>query len=215
MINLSANVSPGDIVELGKAIFKRTSVRYFEERDVPEEAIKALIEAAVRAPTASGLENWLFVVFKSEEAREKIYHLIARGMEEYYRAVNLSEEKIEKLRKKMYERGMYRAPVYIAVFIDKRVRFLEGEEFDELEFLWSVESAAMAIQNLMLKAVELDLGTVYIGVTNFRGIEEQVRTLAGLDENYYLVGLIPLGYPLEKAALRKRRKSLEQVTRFI
>lgn len=80
--------------------------------------------------------------------------------------MNLPEEKIAKLGKRIYEEGMFRAPVYIAVFIDRRVRFLPGgEEFDELEFIWSVESAAMAIQNLMLRAVELGgLGTVYIAL---------------------------------------------------
>lgn len=190
-------------------------MRYFREEPVPEEAIKKLIEAAIRAPTASGLENWLFVVFRSDEAREKLYELMAKGMEVYYRAVSLPEEKIEKLRKRMYEEGMYRAPVYIAVFIDRRVRFLPGEEFDEVEFIWSVESAAMAIQNLMLKAVELGLGTVYIGVTNFRGIEEKVRELAGLDENHYLVGVIPVGYPKTEPKPRRRKKGVEDVTMFI
>ncbi|ASJ12871.1 nitroreductase family protein [Thermococcus thioreducens] len=202
-------------MELGDAIFGRTSVRYFSEREVPEEQVRALIEAAVRAPTASGLENWLFVVFKSEEARERIYTLIAKGMEAYYRAVNLPEEKIEKLRERIYREGMFRAPVYIAVFIDRRVRFLQGKEFDELEFIWSVESAAMAIQNLMLKAVELGLGTVYIGVTNFPGIEEEVRELAGLDGNYYLVGVIPVGYPRGEPKPRKRKKAFEEVSKFI
>ncbi|ASA77833.1 nitroreductase family protein [Thermococcus sp. 5-4] len=202
-------------MELDDAILKRTSVRYFEERDVSEEDVRALIEAAIRAPTASGLENWKFVVFRSGDAREKLYNLIAEGMIRYYRAVNLAEEKIEKLRKRMYEQGMYRAPVYVAVFIDRRVRFLPGEEFDEPEFIWSVESAAMAIQNLMLKAVELGLGTVYIGVTNFPGIDEEVRELAGLDENHYLVGVIPVGYPKGEVKPRKRRKTLNEVLVFI
>jgi len=202
-------------MELDEAIMKRTSVRYFLEKPVPEEAIRKLIEAAIRAPTASGLENWLFVVFRSDEKREKLYELIARGMEVYYRAVNLPEEKIAKLRKRMYEEGMFRAPVYIAVFVDRRVRFLPGKEFDELELIWSVESAAMAIQNLMLKAVELGLGTVYIGVTSFRGIEEKVRELAGLDENHYLVGVVPVGYPRDEPKPRKRKKGVDDVTRFI
>jgi nitroreductase len=205
----------GGNVELDDVILKRTSVRYFEERDVSEEDVRALIEAAIRAPTASGLENWKFVVFRSGDAREKLYNLIAEGMIRYYRAVNLAEEKIEKLRKRMYEQGMYRAPVYVAVFIDRRVRFLQGEEFDEPEFIWSVESAAMAIQNLMLKAVELGLGTVYIGVTNFPGIDEEVRELAGLDENHYLVGVIPVGYPKGEVKPRKRRKTLDEVLVFI
>jgi nitroreductase len=202
-------------MELDKAIISRTSVRYFTDEPVGEEAIKRLIEAAVRAPTASGLENWLFVVFQSEGARKKVFDLIAEGMVEYYRAVNLPEDKIEKLRNRMYMEGMYRAPAYIAVFIDRRVRFLKGREFDEVEFIWSVESAAMAIQNLMLKAVELGLGTVYIGVTNFKGIEEKVRELAGLDENYYLVGLVPVGYPRDEPKPRKRRKGLEDVLKFL
>ena len=202
-------------MKLDDAIFGRASVRYFEEKDVPDEHVRALIEAAVRAPTASGLENWKFVVFRSKDAREKLYSLIAEGMIRYYRAVNLAEEKIEKLRKRMYEQGMYRTPSYVAVFIDRRVRFLPGEDFDELEFIWSVESAAMAIQNLMLKAVELGLGTVYIGVTNFPGIEEEVRELAGLDENHYLVGIIPVGYPRMEVKPRRRRKALDDVLVFI
>jgi len=202
-------------MELDEAIAKRTSARYFKDEPVSDEAIRELIEAAIRAPTASGLENWLFVVFRSEEARKRVFDLIAKGMVEYYRAVNLSEEKIEKLRNRMYAEGMYRAPVYIAVFINRRVRFLKGREFDEVEFIWSVESAAMAIQNLMLKAVELDLGTVYIGVTNFQGIEEKVRELAGLNGNHYLVGLIPVGYPREDMKPRKRRKGIDEVVRSL
>jgi len=202
-------------MDCDNVINSRASVRYFSEEPVSDEDILRLIEAAVRAPTASGLENWLFVVFKSDEARKKLYELMAEGMEVYYRAVNLPEEKIAKLRKRMYEEGMYRAPVYIAVFIDKRVRFLPGKEFDEVEFIWSVESAAMAIQNLMLKAVELGLGTVYIGVTNFEGIEEKVAELAGLDENHYLVGVIPVGYPRVEPKPRKRKKDVDEIVRFV
>ncbi|WP_456422846.1 nitroreductase family protein [Thermococcus sp.] len=202
-------------MELDEAINNRTSVRYFSEEPVPREAIMKLIGSAIRAPTASGLENWLFVVFQSEEVRRKLHELIAEGMKKYYMAVNLPEEKMEKLRRRILEEGMFWAPVYIGVFMDKRTRFLPGKEFDELEFIWSVESAAMAIQNLMLKAVELGLGTVYIGVTNFQGIEEKVRELAGLDENYYLVGVIPVGYPRAEPRPRKRRKKAEDVVKFI
>ncbi|WP_456398958.1 nitroreductase family protein [Palaeococcus sp. (in: euryarchaeotes)] len=202
-------------MELGDAIFTRTSVRYYQEREVEEEKIKELIEAAIRAPTASGLENWLFVIFKSSEAKKKVYELIAKGMIEYYQEFGLSMEKIEKLKKRIYEEKMYRAPLYIGVFMNKNVRFLKGEKFDLLEFVWSVESAAMAIQNLMLKAVELGLGTCYMGVANFEGIEEEIRSVAGLGEEWYLVGLITAGYPLREEKPRKRRKDFEEVVTFV
>ncbi|NPA47207.1 MAG: nitroreductase family protein [Thermococci archaeon] len=202
-------------MELDEAINRRASVRYFKPKEVEDEKILELVKAAIRAPTASGLENWLFVVFRSGDAKEKLYELMAKGMEAYYSAVGISGEKLEKLRRRMYEEGMYRAPVYIAVFIDRNVRFLKGSEYDDLEYLWSVESAAMAIQNLMLKAVELGLGTVYIGVTNMNGIEDEVRKLAGLGDSYSLVGVIPVGYPKGDVKPRKRKKSAEDVMRFV
>lgn len=202
-------------MELGDVLFTRTSVRYYQEREVEEGKIKELIEAAIRAPTASALENWFFVIFKSSEARKKIYELMARGMVEYYQNFGLSMEKIERLKKHIYEEKMYRAPLYIGVFINKEVKFLKGEKFDFLEFIWSVESAAMAIQNMMLKAVELGLGTCYMGVANFEGIEEEIRNMAGLGEEWYLVGLITVGYPLRDESPRKRRKGVEEVVKFV
>ena len=70
-------------MELDEAIERRTSVMYFDERPLSEETILRLVESAIRAPTASGLENWLFGVFRSEEARERLYDPIAERMVEH------------------------------------------------------------------------------------------------------------------------------------
>ena len=56
-------------MELSEAISKRTSVRFYDEREADDKILKELIKAVIRAPNASGLENWLFVVYRSEEAR--------------------------------------------------------------------------------------------------------------------------------------------------
>ncbi|ALV61973.1 Nitroreductase [Thermococcus sp. 2319x1] len=202
-------------MNLDGAILNRMSVRYYEERSVEEEKLEDLIKSAIRAPTASGLENWLFVVYKDESIRKRIHEIMYEAHAEYYRAYGLPEEKIEKLKTKIFEKGMYRAPVYVGVFVDRETRFLKGKEYEEIEFLWSVESAAMAIENLMLKAVELGLGTCYIGVTSLEKYQRELREMAELGENWYLVGLVPVGYPAEKIAPRPRRKSLEKILKII
>jgi len=56
--------------------------------------------------------------------------------------------------------------------------------------------------------MELDLGTVYIGVTNLGGIGKGVKRLAGLEDNRY-----PVGYPKRGPKPRKRKKGVEEVTR--
>ena len=189
-----------------KEIYERVSVRFYMDKPV-DDKIEKLIEAAIRAPTASGLENWIFVVFKSEDARKKLHELILKGHIEYYR----EKSKVEKLKKKFKE-GMFFAPCYIGVFVERKG--ILDRKYEEMELTWAIESAAMAIQNLMLKAVELGLGTCYIGVANFPDIEQEVKEIASL-KDCLLVGLISVGYPKENPEPRKRRKSVEEVTRWI
>ncbi|AEH25067.1 nitroreductase family protein [Pyrococcus yayanosii] len=201
-------------MELDEAITKRTSVRFYEDREVDDEILEELIRAAIRAPTASGLENWLFVAYKSRDVREKVYELIKQGHIEYFRKRGLPEEKMQKLQKR-FEEGMYRAPLYLGVFVNKNVKALQDERYSHLELYWALESAAMAIENLMLKAVELGLGTCYIGVACFEHIEEELRKMAGLGDEYCLVGLISLGYPKGDVKPRGRKKDVREVLKIV
>ncbi len=201
-------------MELSEAIAKRTSVRFYDEREIDEKTLRELIKAAIRAPTASGLENWLFVAYKSKDIQEKIYELIKQGHIEYFTERGLPEEKMEKLLKR-FEEGMYKAPLYLGVFINKNVKALQDEKYSELEFCFALESAAMAIENLMLKAVELGLGTCYIGVACFEQIEKELKKMAGLGGEYFLVGLITIGYPKGKVIPRERKKDVDEVLRVL
>jgi nitroreductase len=63
----------GDFFEV---VGSRASVRRFRPNPVPDEAIKRILWAATRAPTAGGRENWFFVVVKSEEARREVHRLL-------------------------------------------------------------------------------------------------------------------------------------------
>ncbi|MDZ7620745.1 MAG: nitroreductase family protein, partial [Patescibacteria group bacterium] len=44
------------------AIHTRRSIRKYEERPVPEEAVEALLAAAMTAPSARNAQPWQFVV---------------------------------------------------------------------------------------------------------------------------------------------------------
>ncbi|MCD6171093.1 MAG: nitroreductase family protein [Thermoplasmata archaeon] len=201
-------------MELEEAINKRQSIRFYQKKRIGNKKIEELVKAAIRAPNANGLENWFFVIYNSNEAREKIQELLIHSHIDYYREIGISNEKMDKLEKKFKE-GMYSAPCYVAVFIDKNSKVLKDKKYEELEMHWAIESAAMAIENLMLKAVELGLGTCYIGVANFTYFENEIKKMAGLGKNYQLVGLISIGYPKKERKPRKRRKRLEEITKFV
>jgi len=107
--------------------------------------------------------------------------------------------------------------VYIAVFVEKGVKVTSGDsEYDELELIFAVESASAAIENLMLKAVEHSLGTCWIGVTAYSKFAKIICEVCNLDpEKYFLVALIPIGYPAIEVSQRKRIKGVKDVMKVI
>jgi len=61
-------------------------------------------------------------------------------------------------------------------------------------------NVAIAIEHIVLRALDFELGTCLS-----RALEEnKVRDIFGWDENIYPVALLPVGYPDEAPAPRKR-----------
>ncbi|MEM1809129.1 MAG: nitroreductase family protein, partial [Thermosphaera sp.] len=44
----------------------RSSVRWFKQDPIPREALEKVLEAGVRAPTASGGEQWFFILVEDD-----------------------------------------------------------------------------------------------------------------------------------------------------
>ncbi|MFC7394646.1 nitroreductase family protein [Scopulibacillus cellulosilyticus] len=55
---------------------KRWSPRSFQEKEVPEDVLMSLFEAARWAPSASNEQPWRFVVARTKEEREKFFPFI-------------------------------------------------------------------------------------------------------------------------------------------
>lgn len=68
----------------------------------------------------------------------------------------------------------------------------------------------IAAQSLMLAARAQNLGTVFVGIFQ----EESLRDLLGIPETVRVVGLLPLGYPVEEKKERPKRKPLEEICFF-
>ena len=65
-------------MDVYEAIATRKSVRAFKEKDVPEEKIVRLLEAARLAPSASNRQEWRFVVVRDPSMRKHL-SVAARG----------------------------------------------------------------------------------------------------------------------------------------
>ena len=54
------------------AVSTRKSVRAYQDKDVPEDVIGRLLEAARLAPSASNRQEWRFVVVRDPETRQRL-----------------------------------------------------------------------------------------------------------------------------------------------
>ncbi|GBD96591.1 MAG TPA: nitroreductase family protein [Nitrospirae bacterium] len=60
------------MMDVFEAIKNRRSIRRFEERPVPEELVRKIIEAGQWAPSACNRQAWKFIIIESEEVKERL-----------------------------------------------------------------------------------------------------------------------------------------------
>jgi len=123
-------------MELMEAIRQRRSVRKFEERNVPDEIIKKLVEIANLAPSAGNLQARDFIVVKEKRTREAL----ARAA--------LNQEFVAE------------APVDIVVCTNEKKVARYGSRGKSL---YTYQDSAASAMLIMLAALEYGLGTCWVG----------------------------------------------------
>ena len=109
------------------------------------------------------------------------------------------------------DQGMYAAPVYTAAYLDFRRRVF-GEEYFEYEKLMATQSLSAAIENFIIAAWSMSLGSVRISVPVF--MREEFDRAISPPENCELSAMVSLGFPAEKIVPRPR-KPVDQVSMIV
>jgi len=181
-------------MDLDKAIKGRRSIRSYLDKKVPEELVRQVIEAATYAPSAKNSQQWRFTVLTGESKKELT--------DLFRRELNIVSERIGKdnMGSSFSScRIMEQAPITIIVWN-------AGEEGWETE----THSVAAAIQNMLLKAYALGLGTVWIG--------DIFYTIDALEKHFgkpwKLMAAVALGWPAHTPEPRPR-KSVDEVAEFL
>lgn len=170
-------------IEIFSVIRERRSVRNYTDRDVPDEALRAIIAAGIQAPTALGLQPWRFVIVKDRDLMqrasdyckpllvEKIGAEPRPGTEEFLAALKNPEFSI-----------FYNAPVLVLVL---------GAREAVSNFL----DCALCAENMMLAAWALGIGSCWIGSAAL--VQESPDLLAALKvpDDHQIVAPLIFGYP--------------------
>jgi len=165
-------------------------VRTYDARPVPAAAVSALLDAAVRAPSAGFTQGVSFLVLDEPAAVADFWALSATGESSWLRA-------------------MRTAPVLVLVWTSREAyldRYAEPDKgwADRDPERWSAPywfvDAGMASMGLLLAAVDAELGACFFGVPPDR--VAAIRAAFGVPPDQLSVGVVSLGYPAPSQAVR-------------
>ncbi|MCZ3366124.1 MULTISPECIES: nitroreductase family protein [Methanobacterium] len=190
-----------------ESIERRRSIRKFKDKSVPEEHIMELIEAARLAPSGCNAQPWRFKIVKDNETKMKLVEashnqtFIGQAPVVLVCCADVSDY-IDGSASGIQDLGKIGAVEdNIVNIICRNVDEMKKMSISEISQRIAA-NVAIAIEHIALRALDFDLGTCWI-----RALEEdKIRNIFGWDENIYPVALLPVGYPDEDPAPRKRLK---------
>lgn len=146
------------------AIFKRISVRKYEDRIVEPDKVEKLLRAGMAAPSAKNQQPWEFYVVTNKAVLEQLSECSP------------------------YAGFMKRAPLAIVPCFKKN---------DLTMPMYAHVDMSACVENILLEAVELDLGATWIGVCPNEANMIKTREVLNIPEHLEPFAILAIGYPLK------------------
>ena len=189
-------------MELSDVIASRRSIRKFRQEDVSADTIRLLLDAARLAPSGSNLQPARFIVAQSPAAKETLsrytpYKFIAKASVIFVCCADLTAMTTRDNRVgELLNEG-----VFEGVDIDMNDPAATSPVLDDAAVkAYLSMNVAIAIEHIVLKAVDLGLGSCWLG----RFDREKVKEFLSLDESIDPVVLLPVGHPDQSPKQRPR-----------
>jgi nitroreductase len=187
-----------------EAIAARRSIRGFKSDPIPDDALQAILTAATQSPSAKNRQPWRFIVVSGDQRAE---------------LVRLMRQGIANMRAQGFGIGsaegsaaiIAQAPVTVFVFYAKGAPPWQHHSVDQMfDDVVDIQSIGAAIQNMLLCAIDLGIGSLWICDVLFA--YEELQTWLG--ERGEMIAAVSFGYPAESPAARWR-KPVSEVTRWL
>ena len=178
-------------MEFQTLIENRRSVRkYSSHTNVTKEQIQQLVQAALEAPSWKNTETGRYYCVLSEEIVNKIRENCLPGAR--------NAEKSEH------------AALIVTTFVHNRAGFQkDGTPDNEIGNGWGCYDLGLQNENLILKAAELGLSTLIMGLRN----ADKIREMLSIPEAETIVAVIAVGKADEEPS-RPKRRELEDVLKI-
>ncbi len=190
---------------LRDVIFNRRSIRRYRPESVPHQIIEDLLQAAIWSPSAHNRQPWRFAVVETQTQKEQLAQAMGARLRRDLTSDGVPTEVMEADAGRSYLR-ITNSPVLIIMclsMVDMDV--YADERRNQQEYIMTVQSVAMAGQNILLAAYDVGLGACWMCAPLF--CPDVVKDELKLPDDWQPQALLTIGYPAETR--EKTRKPLE------
>lgn len=183
--------------DLLSVIRTRRSVRVYKTGKVSGQQLATILEAARWAPSGANTQPWEFVITRDRKKMKRV------------REIYSHEWRQRKLEDPVHYKGLkkdYVGDVSVLVLVcgDARTKqvYLTTRQAADREKLFQA-SIANAVQQMMLAAASMNLGTVWVSVRE--EVEPELRALFNVPETLRLLWVVPIGHARSWPKAKPRR----------
>jgi len=185
-------------MEIFKAILNRRSIRKMKSDPIDDKTLEQILEAARWAPSWANTQCWRLVVVRDRNIKAQVADCLSK--------VTRPDGTI---RENAAVQAVIDAPVLIVVCaeLNRSGCLPGGEPSTDKGGNWYMFDTALAMQNLVLEAYALGLGTVILGAFDAKKAGEILEA----PEGFCVVAMTPLGYPDQEPRTVPRKELSEIV----
>lgn len=170
-----------------ESIITRRSTRKYLDKEVSQELLEKIIETGRYAPSGGNSQSNHFLVIQNKQIIDHLVKMVERAFSQMEITENMyrSLQNSINLSKKGGYVFCYNAPVLIIVANKK-------------DYGNNQADCALALENMMLEANELDLGSCYINQLKWLNENQKILSYLqslGMNEDERVYGSLIVGYP--------------------
>jgi nitroreductase len=198
-------------IGLFEAIYSARAIRRLKPDPIPDDVITKVLDAAIRAPSGSNAQSWVFIVVKDPEKRKQlgaIYQKTSSILVKMYEGAKAPPHMDPAKYERWWQSVLYlfdhmgEAPILIVPCLKQTVfAGIAGLPDDVKKRMAGAgrlagSSIYPAVQNLTLACRAFGLGTVLTTIHAF--YEDEVSEILNLPPDVQSYALMPVGYPRGK-----------------
>ena len=164
------------------AIHERRSIRAYRPEQITDGQLKEILEAGLAAPSAMNSQAWHFTAVQDEALLNRVNEATRKGF-----IKNAKDDE---------ERKRFENPEWSVFYHAPTVIFISCPPVSEMKYAQT--DTGIAIENMALAAIGLELGSVVLGMPRaaFEGENaDEFRKALHFPEGYDFMLALAVGYP--------------------